>query len=204
MLSVKYTIMIALLVGVTAPACTKVTRHLVPFEPSTEILHRGQTELFAKSSKLSDRSRSGVDDAHIQYLSKLVGRSCSDNKWNELTVKSLRKRLVTNDAQSIDAATYAVHDSKMRAGDIIYFAPRSRSTTHGVVVKHLGEQTYSAYALIRGRISKIRVNARYGSMRRRRGQVINSFLRVIKQDDRQHGYLAGALVVGVQRPETAR
>ena len=194
--------MIALLVGATAPACTKVTRHSVPFEPSIEMLHRGQTELFVKSTEASARSQHRSDDAHIQYLAKLIGQNCSDKKWKELTLKSLRKRRATRHTDSIDAATFEVHHSGMRAGDIIYFANRPRSTPHGVVVKHLGDQTYLAYALMHGHIAQIKVNTRYGSTRRRRGKVINSFLRKIRRNDRTNGYLAGELVVGVQRPET--
>ena len=204
MLPAKYTIMIGLLVGATAPACTKVTRHSAPFEPSTEMLHRERTALFVQPTKVKARSPNQTDNAHIQYLAKLTGQNCSDKKWTELTIKALRMRASTNNAESIDGATYSVDASKIQAGDIIYFAPRPRSPKHGVVVKKLNGYTHLAVALIRGQISTIRVNTRYGDRRRRNGQVINSFLRVIKRNDQSQGYLAGALVIGAQRPDTAR
>lgn len=194
--------MIALLVGASTPGCTKVTRHVAPFEPSTELLHRGETELFVKSRSLNVRSSRHRDASHVRYLAKLDGQKCSAKKWTELTVKSLRARTSTKAIDSISEATYEVHDPNLLPGDIIRFASRARSPSHGVIIKHLGDHTYTAYTVIKGRIAKIKVNQKYGRTRRRRGQVINTFLRVIKQGDRLNGYLAGELIVGVQRPET--
>jgi hypothetical protein len=135
-------------------------------------------------------------------LAKLQGQACTAKKWTELTVKALRTRAATRTAESLEQATYAVEPQPLRKGDIIRFVSRARAPTHGVIEAHIGQSTYTAYTLVENRITKIKVNPRFATQRRRNGQIINSFVRTIRQRDRQGGYLAGEMIIGVVRPET--
>lgn len=202
MLPIKYTIMIALVAVTTLPGCTRVSRHVVPFEPVTEILHWSESKRFEKSSKPMRNSTSPKKTSHVAYLVKLTGQKCTPKKWTELTVKSLRTRRATRGAESIDDATYEVNDTLLRTGDIVHFARRLRGPSHGIIAERIAQHTFTGYTLVRGRITEIHINRKFGHLRRRNGHVINSFLRTIQPTDKAAGYLAGEMVIGVSRPET--
>ena len=202
MLDIKYTIMIASVALAITSGCTRVSQHVLPFDSASEFLNWEDSALFLKAVHSPAKRHRHLDSSHIAYLAKLQGQACTAKKWTELTLKALRTRSATRSIENLGEATYAVDATLLRKGDIISFASRPRAPAHAVIAEHLGQHTYTAYTLVNKRITKIKVNPKFASQRRRQGRIINSFIRTIKPKDSKGGYLAGEMVIGAARPET--
>ncbi|MGB0648553.1 MAG: hypothetical protein ACPGQS_15315 [Bradymonadia bacterium] len=200
MLALMYTLFTVVSVLFLTTGCQTIDTYVAPFEPSAEVLSTAKSPLFAPQDHTENNRHHKSDTTHVNYLNKLVGQTCTTEKWTDLVVKSLRQRPATADSTSLEQALYDIDSEDVKRGDIVYFRTRQRGPSFGVIAQTLKGGTFLGVSLIRGEIREFRLNVRRRHSRRHRGQVINSFIRTIDERDTSPGYLAGELALRFARP----
>ena len=195
-----YTLFPALSALVFAFGCQTVDTYIAPFETSAEVLNVSSSPPFLVENTRTANQLPGKNTTHVDYLNALLGQACTPEKWTELIIKSLRQRSKSKHATSLDTSIYAIDFDDLQRGDIVYFRRRKRVPTYGVIAREIKGGTFLGVSLIRGKIREFRMNVNHRNQRRRRGKIVNSFMRTIDERDRTHGYLAGELALKFARP----
>lgn len=201
MLTQKYTFIHLFTIGILSSACMHSPTQISDYHSSAPTLKWHDATLLMPTQTVQNQSSRIKVATFSKYFEPLIGQSCSDAKWNELTVKAMRTMSPKIGHTSIHAQTTGVPINEMSVGDIVFFHRALSVPQHAVIVQTARHGRFVGVTITRGKIREIFIDPSRPHSRRRKGKVINSFLRTKHPSDKEHGYLAGELIREVRRHE---
>ena len=201
MLAQKYTFIHVFTLGILSSACMHSPSQISDYHSSAPTLKWHDATILMPKQTLRNQSNRINIPSFSKYFDPLIGQSCSDSKWNDLTIKAMRTISPELENVSIRAETASVPIRETEVGDIVFFHRAHSIPQHAVIVQKAKGSGFVGVTIVRGKIRKIVVDPSRPYTRRRHGKVSNSFLRIKRPTDKGNGYLAGELIREVRRPD---
>jgi len=128
---------------------------------------------------------------------------------NSASLNLLRAIYADTPVRGLLGRTRSVHEVKAlgtipsgppQVGDVFFFKHTDASPSLAVVKAHRSDGITIALAPVRGQLREVRIHMGHRSTRRRKGVILNSFIRIRRPGDGPKStYLAGELVAGLRR-----
>ena len=200
MLARKYILIPLSALVFVSSGCTLSTKPIAGYAPTSPQLSWQQPAQFSQVVKAPLMKQRRSPSAFVAYLTRLIGQTCSAEKWREITIKAMRSNSVGTEILSVRSGSEHIAFDHIDIGDIAFFHSVKNVPQYAVLSGRSSDGSFDAITVIDNMIRRVRLHPQRPHQRRFGGRIINSFLRTKSPSDRQHGYLAGELLHELRRP----